>query len=82
MRNPRAPMTVKASYLIARARVGDARPLNAYARGLPKQCAHGRIWDAPCPECDAIWRAECIARLERQAAEYGFRLVPIAKMKP
>lgn len=45
---------------------------------LPKVCTHGKAWSTPCPECDAIWRAECIARLEQQAAKWGFRLVPVA----
>lgn len=44
-------------------------------------CTHGKPWKEPCKECDRIWRAECVTRLEKQAAKLGFRLVPLAETK-
>lgn len=40
-------------------------------------CGHGRRYSEPCPECEAIWREDCIASLRKQAAALGFVLVPV-----
>ena len=41
------------------------------------RCGHGRSWDQNCSECDAVWREDQIRSLVKQAAKYGFRLVPL-----
>ena len=43
---------------------------------LPDRCNHGKAWKEPCPECDRIWREECVERLRQQAAKLGFKIVP------
>jgi hypothetical protein len=71
---------VAASYLIARGNTGGARNIRAkFRRGVwcDEQCSHGLAWDVPCPACDEVWRQESIKHLEKQAAKWGMRLVPI-----
>jgi hypothetical protein len=70
---------VKASYLIARGNVGGARSIRAKHHAglrLAAHCGHGVAWAEPCAKCDAVWRQEAIAHLERQAAKWGYKLVP------
>lgn len=56
-------------------------PQTPEAEAMWIACAHDKPWKDPCPECDRIWRADCVARLEKQAAKLGFRLVPIDETK-
>jgi hypothetical protein len=42
-----------------------------------KMCGHGKTWKEDCPECCAVWREDRIKDLYKQAAKYGFKLIPI-----
>ncbi|MDE2101435.1 MAG: hypothetical protein KGL39_29580 [Patescibacteria group bacterium] len=53
----------------------DASLIGAF-RSVPERCGHGKTWDEECSECNSIWRETCIADLAKQAARYGFRLIP------
>jgi hypothetical protein len=44
---------------------------------MPDRCGHGKTWDIDCDACAAVWRKDRVKDLTRQAAKYGFRLVPI-----
>jgi hypothetical protein len=41
------------------------------------ECGHGVKWADDCPECASVWREDRVKELEKQAAKYGFRLVPL-----
>jgi hypothetical protein len=43
----------------------------------PDRCGHGRTWDQECPACASVWREERVKDLHKQAAKYGFKLVPL-----
>lgn len=43
---------------------------------MPDRCGHGKTWDEDCPNCAAVWRKDRVADLVKQAAKYGFALVP------
>jgi hypothetical protein len=43
---------------------------------LRDRCGHGKTWDQDCPDCASVWRADRIKDLHKQAAKYGFELVP------
>lgn len=43
----------------------------------PQKCGHGKLWDEPCPKCEAAWLADRLKFLREQAAYYGFKLVPM-----
>jgi len=43
----------------------------------PDRCGHGVTWDKDCPSCAAVWREERVKDLHKQAAKYGFKLVPM-----
>jgi hypothetical protein len=54
----------------------------AYEADQIDRCGHGKTWDVDCAECCAIWREERIKDLVKQAAKYGFRLVPMTDLTP
>ncbi len=54
----------------------DAALLGA-ARAISDRCGHGKTWDEDCPRCVAVWREDRVADLVKQAAKYGFKLVPL-----
>ncbi len=58
----------------------DAAMLGA-ARHIPERCGHGKTWDEECPKCASVWRKERVADLTKQAAKYGFELVPLTARK-
>jgi hypothetical protein len=50
----------------------------AYEAAKIDRCGHGKTWEQECLDCNAVWREEQIRNLVKQAAKYGFRLVPAA----
>ena len=50
----------------------------AYEAGVLKRCGHGRTWQEECSDCNGVWREDMIKNLAKQAARYGFRLVPLS----
>lgn len=42
----------------------------------PDRCGHGQTWDQDCPACASVWREERVHDLNKQAAKYGFKLIP------
>jgi hypothetical protein len=41
------------------------------------RCGHNLKWEIECADCNAVWREEQIKTLSKQAAKYGFKLVPL-----
>ncbi len=53
----------------------DARIVWVASHG-PKECGHKVPWDQDCPACASVWREDRVKDLHKQAAKYGFKLVP------
>lgn len=51
----------------------------AYESERIERCGHGKTWNQDCSDCNAVWRKDRIKDLVKQAAKYGFRLIPLGK---
>ena len=63
--------------LVSNAKAELAVLEGAHLASMLDRCGHNKTWDQACSDCCSVWREEQIRSLAKQAAKYGFQLVPI-----